>query len=228
MTSNTDDAPLCLPSTEIKMITDDEADIKLAEAERILNYTFTNKAHGIEALLIAPGVPFNTLVRLESGDSVYRIETNAALAKIGDKALDLILLRLFEPTCMCKGFFDNNIRQKLATNHNLHCIGTKLGLNECLSKHPPDAIYGKAVADAVEALIGAIVLETGIDDAERAVFTMGIVADDMIAEGKLCDIDTPSPTLSRNAKYFKNMINSQKSDLIRLIGEFRVRRATTG
>ena len=108
-------------------------------------------------------------------------------------------------------------------------IGTKLGLNECLIKHPPDAeLRYKAVADVVEALIGAIVLESSIDDVEKAILTMGIVTEAMIVEESLCNVGLPFTALAKSAEYFKDLIKRQTKQLETLIGDFRVRRFTTG
>ncbi|KAF2106827.1 ribonuclease III domain-containing protein [Lophiotrema nucula] len=151
-----------------------DMDQKVANAERILDYTFTKKELCLEALQFVGG-PGGSCAPMIFGGITYSVPKYERLEAYGDKMLDYVLIELWVHTLLDKGRWDG-IRQKTACNANLGQVGRKLGLNECaLLQKGTEMIGDERVADLVEALIGAVKLDGGLEALEKVVRTLGLV-----------------------------------------------------
>ncbi|KAF2008087.1 ribonuclease III [Amniculicola lignicola CBS 123094] len=138
--------------------------------EHILEYTFTDKSLGLEALHMG-----SSLVQaLSYKGKIYRVTKNDRLETMGDKVLDYVLAKEWYPTGLSKALYDN-LRQKKASNTSLFRAGQKLGLNACVLVNAGCSVSERMMADAVEAIIGAVQIDGGWDAAEKVIQRLGLL-----------------------------------------------------
>jgi ribonuclease III len=70
-----------------------------------------------------------------------------------------------------------NIVSRLSSNNHLATIGKNLGLERCINPNPSqkDVINDSLVADTVEAIIGAVFLDGGLEASERVMEILGVL-----------------------------------------------------
>lgn len=75
-----------------------------------------------------------------------------------------------------KGTWDQ-YRQRILSNGNLARIANTTGLADCIHRNPlnPCAISTRLAANVVEAVVGAVCLDGGLEAAEEVMKTLGCV-----------------------------------------------------
>ena len=164
------------------------------EVESIIGYTFTDPFTLWEALQAAgSGNTSAGLRRFPNG--------NKRLAVLGDTILQLVLVKdwydstdarglpKFRPfTCLLsdRGVGQaSEITQRVASNANLDRTGRYHGLDDFICRNParnpaqPGYISPKTMADTVEAILGALYLDGGIDHVRQVMQTLGLVPRDL-------------------------------------------------
>ncbi|KAF2106828.1 ribonuclease III domain-containing protein [Lophiotrema nucula] len=154
-------------------------DEKLTRAEDIIGYIFKNKELGLEALQMAWANKQATNQPMILSDKTYYVPYNQRIARVGDKVLDLVLAEHWSSTGITKGHWIRTVREPLTSNAYLCHIGQMLGLDECARIDyffPGGKVYGKHVADVVEALIGAAYFDGGFEAAKTVIESLGLLA----------------------------------------------------
>ncbi|KAI4237039.1 MAG: hypothetical protein L6R40_005992 [Gallowayella cf. fulva] len=136
----------------------------VSAVQQIIEYNFTDSTF-LKDALCAPGSFFPITSR-------HGREANERLAVIGDIALKLTLA---EPCCLkCSngpvpGTYDI-LRQSVESNKNLTAVGLRAGLDTHVSRSQSQVNIGcKAMATAIEAIFGAVYLDSHSTEAVRAV-----------------------------------------------------------
>ena len=78
----------------------------------------------------------------------------------------------------------NTIRQSVSTNANLQRIGLELGLERFIGTQPniPPATL-RAMSDSVEAILGAIYLDSGMEQVKDVMDALGLVTREIVSDG---------------------------------------------
>ncbi|KAI0446831.1 ribonuclease III domain-containing protein [Xylaria telfairii] len=150
--------------TQLQSDTKDTTDraSKLVTAQQILNYEFQNKDLLYEALQ-TPGL--NTA----SSNENTLVEGNKRLAGVGDAVITLVIkldcYMMNRPIGEISGLL-----QRVVSNYQFasKCVDT--GLSVCIHTNPSQRgdISPRTLADTLEAVIGAVYLDGGIDKARLA------------------------------------------------------------
>ncbi|PYH69420.1 ribonuclease III domain-containing protein [Aspergillus vadensis CBS 113365] len=140
---------------------------KVQTAQLTIGYTFDNPTICMGAL-VTPGVALPGLPT--------RMDGHKELAHVGDAVLKLALtLDGYEARRSRE--FTSNILQTKASNVNLALVGRRMGLDKVVIVNPSQAgmVSDKVMANTVEALIGAVYLDSNSVDAVRPVLAaMGL------------------------------------------------------
>lgn len=80
--------------------------------------------------------------------------------------------------------------QHLGSNKNLHRIGLELGLDRFINT-PGDVSSAtlRPVADTVEAILGAIFLDSGLEEVKDVMDALGLVPRERVEEGEVVVLD---------------------------------------
>lgn len=154
-------------------------DLAMAEADKM------SRIHGVEAII---GYQFTEYSRIwealqAAGSPVQvignrRIDVgNKRLAVLGDCVLDLALAEAWLQGTGPRGGFDI-IRQSVANNVNLERIGHATGLAAFVNLAPGSlGVVPKGPMTAtVEAVLGAVYLDSDMDTVKRTMNTLGLVS----------------------------------------------------
>ncbi|KAH8164792.1 hypothetical protein CIB48_g3440 [Xylaria polymorpha] len=135
---------------------------KLVAAQQILNYEFQNKDLLYEAMQ-TPGS--NTA----SSNEHTLIEGNKRLAGVGDAVITLVIK--LDCYMMNRPIGEiSQILQRVVSNHHFTSKCVETGLSACIHLNPSQrgVISPRTLADTLEAVIGAVYLDGGIDKARLA------------------------------------------------------------
>ncbi|KAI1757214.1 ribonuclease III domain-containing protein [Xylaria castorea] len=154
------------PDSDIKNTMDRAS--KIYMAQQILNYKFQNENLLWEALQ-APGSNIAEL------DGRKLTQGNKSLASIGDAIITLVI------RCDCHRM-DRNIGetseslQRLVNNYQLAFKCDETGLKACINNNQCQrgVVSPRTLADTLEAVIGAIYLDSDIDNAKLAIQSLQI------------------------------------------------------
>ncbi|KAM0794753.1 ribonuclease III domain-containing protein [Usnea florida] len=151
-----------------------EATIEAVES--IIQYKFNHSALLWEALQ-CPGSP-----------DAKHPNGNKRLAIIGDTVLLLGLAEDWFKGNETIGDF-NTIRQSISTNANLQRIGLELGLERFIGTHPSSLpTTMRAMSDSVEAILGAIYLDSGMEQVKDVMDALGLVPREIVRDGGVQEV----------------------------------------
>ncbi|QDS71982.1 hypothetical protein FKW77_001474 [Venturia effusa] len=143
---------------------------QIAKAEKIIGHVFVDKAVIFEAMLL----PFSKVHKI--GNKTIP-DSNMRLALIGDSILQTLIVE----DRLKRGWSTRLVSeelQTLASNKSLASTGRKLGLDMCAYRgeenSPQPMPLTKKLADLVEAVIGAVYNEGGLDLVRPVLKTMGL------------------------------------------------------
>ncbi|KAI0486022.1 ribonuclease III domain-containing protein [Xylaria cf. heliscus] len=155
------------PHTDTEGTTDRAG--KLATAQKIIDYEFQNEDLLWEALQ-APGSDVPTL------NGRRLAEGNKGLSLVGDGVISLVI-RL--DSYMKNQYIGeaNESLQRLVNNHRFATKCDKTGLAACINRNQSQRgfISPRTLADTVEAVIGAVYLDGGIDKAKSVMQTLQVI-----------------------------------------------------
>ncbi|KAL8704713.1 MAG: hypothetical protein Q9201_002137 [Fulgogasparrea decipioides] len=101
-------------------------------------------------------------------------EGNKRLAVLGDKVLDLLLAMKWYPTWEKRGIFDR-LRNEVTSNENFLAVCVNADLQQFISlPNGGVSIQPKAMATSVEAIIGAVYLDGGLESVKKVAQELGI------------------------------------------------------
>ncbi|KFY46875.1 hypothetical protein V494_00285 [Pseudogymnoascus sp. VKM F-4513 (FW-928)] len=125
----------------------------IAAAEILTGYIFNDDESLWEALQ-APG----------SNAAFLYPEGNKRLAMIGDVVLKLIILDDLRTRNMARGAMDRVV-QRIVNNINLERVGRQIHVDQLVNRNPSQQgdVPPRTVADTVEAILGAVYLDSGKD-----------------------------------------------------------------
>ncbi|KAI1821744.1 ribonuclease III domain-containing protein [Xylaria intraflava] len=151
-------------------IIDDAAKAKkLRIAQKIIKYKFQDEDLLWEALQ-APGSNVTELrgQRLDQG--------NKALANLGDSVIALVIKHYGYKVHYNIGLINSELNT-LASNYRFTTLCDTTGLTACINANPSqrDDIAPRLRADTLEAVVGAVYHESGIDKATLVIQTLGII-----------------------------------------------------
>lgn len=112
--------------------------------------------------------------RSSEGDPKFSKAENKRLGLVGDSVLDLVLFEHLYNKCHLTRERMDNVRQDLTNNEKLAQIGREMGIKKhlFLPKSVSESTLEESVslfADSLEALIGAIYLDQGLEKARSFV-----------------------------------------------------------
>ena len=103
-------------------------------------------------------------------DKAYAIQNNERLEYLGDAILGTIVAEyLFKKYPNANEGFLTKMRSKIVKRKSLNKIGDKMGLDVLLTEYNQTRLSRSMLGNAVEALVGAIYLETGYRGTKRYV-----------------------------------------------------------
>lgn len=103
-------------------------------------------------------------------DKAYAVQNNERLEYLGDAVLGTIVAEyLFKKYPNANEGFLTKMRSKIVKRKSLNKIGDKMGLDVLLTEYNQTRLSRSMLGNAVEALVGAIYLETGYRGTKRYV-----------------------------------------------------------
>ncbi|KAI4237253.1 MAG: hypothetical protein LQ349_002008 [Xanthoria aureola] len=143
---------------------------KTHACEAAIGYKFQDPWLLWEALQAAgPPVSHLGIPRYEAG--------NLRLAIVGDRILDLLLALHWYPTGQKRVAFDT-LRHQTTTNVSFTAVGNRMGLSRYITKamgaERTGLVSPRTMSATVEAVIGAVYLDGGVDAARLVVGNLGI------------------------------------------------------
>jgi ribonuclease-3 len=150
-------------------------DSRLASLEKRLGYTFTHTELLHKALI------HKSFANEKLGDPA---ESNERLEFLGDAVLDLVIARhLFTMYPDLPEGELSRVRSELVSARALAIMARSLMLGDCLQLGRGEASSGgrdkdNILADAIEAVFGAVFLDSGLDEAGEVI--IGLLDDDVI------------------------------------------------
>ncbi|KAL9631490.1 MAG: hypothetical protein Q9164_005861 [Protoblastenia rupestris] len=140
---------------------------KIRGLERVICYQFTDEYSAWEALQAPGSTSF-----LTNGEGLH--DGNKRLAVLGDTILQLALCDDWLKTGKTRF---TSISQEVASNDNLDRIGRKHGIEQFVNKNPSqgDHVSFKVMTATVEAILGAVWLDSGLDAVKRVMRVLGLV-----------------------------------------------------
>ncbi|KAL2040772.1 hypothetical protein N7G274_006230 [Stereocaulon virgatum] len=154
-------------------MTSDEKASAIRAVETLIQYKFHKTDLLWEALQTSKMSALSTNARLLP-------EGNRRLAIVGDAAMQLALAEDWYRTSDTRGQFSNIIRN-VGSNANLNRIGLGLGLERFIV----GPIGGKAIADTVEAILGAIYLDSDFAQLKKVMDALDLNTEDVRLERQL-------------------------------------------
>ncbi|KAI1172513.1 ribonuclease III domain-containing protein [Nemania sp. FL0916] len=140
---------------------------KISRAQGILNYKFRNEDLLWEALQ-APGSDVVSL----NGHMLR--DGNKILASIGDAVVTLVVKADYYAMDYPNKNAVETMRQ-LVSNHRFVTICDEVGLTACINRNPSSKEAGaRTRADTLEAVIGAVYQDGGMDSARSVMQTLGV------------------------------------------------------
>ncbi|KAL1296754.1 hypothetical protein AAFC00_000221 [Neodothiora populina] len=152
---------------------------KVARLEPIIGYALRDPGVGWEALQVA-GSGVISVRQIQGG--VRRItHGNKRLAILGDTAINHVLSEQWFNSGDSKAEW-TKIREDIASNEGLAQLGWDSGLADLLNVNPMNPVPPtmRLVSDLVEAVIGAVDLDGGIDAVKQVMRTLGLL--DQVAQ----------------------------------------------
>ncbi|MCW3991767.1 MAG: hypothetical protein NWE79_03595 [Candidatus Bathyarchaeota archaeon] len=149
---------------------DEYSEKKLRELEEKLGICFQNQNLLVTALSH----------RSSEGDPRFSKAENKRLGLVGASVLDLVLFEHLYNKCQLTRERMDNVRQDLTNNEKLAQIGREMGIKKhlFLPKSVGESTLEESVsifADSLEALIGAIYLDQGLEKARSFVEKKGLM-----------------------------------------------------
>ncbi|KAH0428176.1 RNase [Colletotrichum camelliae] len=147
-----------------------QADQKMSDAEEILGYDFKDPRWLWEALQAA-GSPVTRV-----GTRSLR-EGNKQLAGLGDRIISVVIVTM-AAFILTAGTGDTNARlQSNANNERLARLCDTVGLTRCIVRNPSQQgmVSQRTKADTLEAVIGAVFKDGGLEAAEEVIEHLDII-----------------------------------------------------
>ncbi|MDX1665592.1 MAG: ribonuclease III [Saprospiraceae bacterium] len=145
---------------------------------RIYNYYFSKDKHLARRLRSLIGfTPVNMHIfrlafshKSSGSEKAYAIQNNERLEYLGDAVLGTIVAEyLFKKYPNSNEGFLTKMRSKIVKRKSLNKIGDKMGLDVLLSEYNQTRLSRSMLGNAVEALVGAVYLESGYKGTKRFV-----------------------------------------------------------
>ncbi|KAF2729283.1 ribonuclease III [Polyplosphaeria fusca] len=148
----------------------------LPELEKILQYTFKDKTIALEALQMRGGDPKNGgATPLCYAGEMFSVPKNNRLAIVGDALLNYILSVPWYESGTPAGNW-TRLQYRNITNDVLGEKGLGLGLDKFVIKDYTNPKVSKGmVATLVEALVGAVSRDGGLEEAVRVTKALGLL-----------------------------------------------------
>ncbi|KAF4875267.1 Ribonuclease 3 [Colletotrichum siamense] len=146
-----------------------QADQRMSDAEEILGYNFKDPRWLWEALQAA-GSPVTRV-----GTRSLR-EGNKQLAGLGDRIISVVIVMMSVDDNISIG--NTNARvQMCANNERLARLCDAVGLTRCIVRNPSQQgmVSQRTKADTLEAVVGAVFKDGGLDAAEEVIEHLGII-----------------------------------------------------
>lgn len=132
-------------------------------------HTFTSSSDANKRLAVIG----DSVLQLALAEEWYKGGTSRGEYRVAPYVIRLLMHSL--------GHWANKIISKIGANANLDRQARALGLERFIS----GSLHGKAIADTVEAILGAIYLDSGMDKAKVVVDALDLLTHDRRAEREL-------------------------------------------
>ncbi|KAH8706264.1 ribonuclease III domain-containing protein [Ilyonectria robusta] len=149
----------------------------VSQCEAIIGYSFTSKVLCAEALNAA-----GDFKSVYVSDGLFkRMPKNDRLAVYGDSTANFYLCSLWVQRGLDKHSW-TTIRRDLVGNENLARVGMEHGLGNCINVNGGTSrVTPGMVATAVEAILGAVQRDGGLDALARVMDQLGLTQHDLLS-----------------------------------------------